>query len=106
MGEINPGRVSGFGKNPKCVVGRDCKFKFEETPFWFTGFLHSAVELLLNEMGVEVLKEVRELPVILAFVVFCDSDGWTRSLEILKSIIPKLNVLPGIILVCFLFCWK
>ena len=94
MGEINPGRVSGFGKNPKCVVGRDCKFKFEETPFWFTGVLHSTVELLLNEMGVEVLKEVRELPVILEFVVFGDSDGWTRSLENGESIIPKLDYLP------------
>ena len=50
MGEINPGRVSGFGKKPKSVVGRDSKSKFEETPLKFAAFLHAGVELLLNEI--------------------------------------------------------
>ena len=85
MGEINPGRVSGFGKNPKCVVGRDFKSKFEETPFKFAVFLHSDVELILNEMGVDVLKEVGEVPVILEFVVFGDNGGRTRSLKNIKT---------------------
>ena len=85
MGEINPGRVSGFGKKLKCEVGRDFKSKFEETPLKFAVFLHSGVELLLNEMGVDVLKEVGEVPVILEFVVFGDSGGRTSGLKNIKN---------------------
>ena len=85
MGEINPGRVSGFGKKPKCVVGRDFKSKLEETPFKFAVFLHSGVELILKEMGVDVLKEVGEVPIILEFVVFDNSGGRTRCLKNIKK---------------------